>query len=187
MWLRLQFTCTRCGWEQWQENGHSVQSSRRVRATPLKKRSEPRGVWLMRFVWFLLQVVSTDTLAVGSSRAIDSLAPVAKHKRDQITSFSTLASSQQLGRYVTERSRFDRFQLSVWFGIVGNNIVLGESGRLLSWPTWVCCAADLISLLVSVDVKQHLTFLVDSFMKSLREEIHFSHFSCTIHSWRVCA
>ena len=94
----------------------------------------------MRFVWFPLQVVSTDTLAVGFSRGIDSLAPVAKDKRDQITSFSTLASSQQLGRCVTERSRFDRFQLSVWFGIVGNNIVPGESGRLLSCPTWVCCA-----------------------------------------------
>ena len=81
-----------------------------------------------------------DTLAVGSSRAIDSLAPVAKDKRDQITSFSTLAFSQLLGRCVAERSRFDRFQLSVWFGIVGNNIVPGESGRLLSCPTWVCCA-----------------------------------------------
>ena len=68
--------------------------------------------WLMKFVWFPLQVVSTDTLAVGSSRAIDSLAPVAKDKRDQITSFSTLASSQLLGRCVAERSRFDRFQLS---------------------------------------------------------------------------
>ena len=89
-----------------------MQSSRRVRATPLKERSEPRGVWLMRFVWLLLQVVSTDTLAVGSFRAIDSLAPVAKDKRDQITSFSTLASSQLLGRCVAERSRFDRFQLS---------------------------------------------------------------------------
>ena len=140
MWLRLQFTCIRCGREQWQENGHSVQSSRRVRATPLKERSGPRDVWLMRFVWFLLQVVSTDTLAVGSSRAIDSLAPVAKDEGDQITSFSTLASSQLLGRCVAERSRFDRFQLSVWFGIVGNNIVPGESGRLLSCPTWVCCA-----------------------------------------------
>jgi len=113
VWLRLQFTCIRCGREQWQENGHSVQSSRRVRATPLKERSEPRGVWLMRFVWLLLQVVSTDTLAVGSFCAIDSLAPVAKDKRDQITSFSILASSQLLGRCVAERSRFDRYQLSV--------------------------------------------------------------------------
>lgn len=117
-----------------------MQSSRRVRATPLKERSGPRDVWLMRFVWFLLQVVSTDTLAVGFSSAIDSLAPVAKDKRDQITSFSTLASSQLLGRCVAERSRFDRFQLSVWFGIVGNNIVPGESGGLLSCPMWVCCA-----------------------------------------------
>ena len=57
---------------------------------------------------FLSQVVSTDTLAVGSSRAIDSHAPVAKDQTEQIASFSLLPAIISVGRCVAEKSRFDR-------------------------------------------------------------------------------